>query len=60
MDTIGAALTVRKWKVRHLRTLRRGATSACWTNAVGRSNDVLASAHAAADELSRRRAGRHS
>ena len=63
MDTTGAALTVRKWKVRHLRTLRRGATwdvSACWTNAVGRSNDVPASAHAAADELSRRRAGRHS
>ena len=63
MDTTGSALTVRKWKARHLRTLRRGATwdmSACLTNAVGRSNDVPASAHAAADELSHRRAGRHS
>eukprot|EP00966_Prymnesium_polylepis_P144318 3332329-Prymnesium_polylepis.3 len=33
---------------------------ACWSNAVRQSNDVPASAHAAADELSRRRAGRYS
>jgi hypothetical protein len=33
--------------------------SACWSNAVGRSNDVPASAQAAADELSRLRVRRY-